>query len=46
VIKKKKIGRKCSKYRGEKRYPGLWWRNMRKGDHLEDLHLDRRIILK
>jgi len=25
---------------------GLWWGNLREGDHLEDLVLDVRIILK
>jgi hypothetical protein len=25
---------------------GLWWRNLRERDHLEDLAVDTRIILK
>jgi hypothetical protein len=25
---------------------GFWWENLRKGDHLEDLGVDERIILK
>jgi hypothetical protein len=25
---------------------GLWWANVSKGGHLEDLRVDRRIILK
>jgi hypothetical protein len=25
---------------------GLWWGNLREGDHLEDLVLDARIILQ
>jgi hypothetical protein len=32
---------------GEKRgAKGLWWENTRKRDHLEDLGVDGRIILK
>jgi hypothetical protein len=31
--------------RGEMR-TGLWWGNIRKGDHLEDPGVDGRIILK
>jgi hypothetical protein len=30
----------------EDRYTGFWWGNMRKIDHLEDLGVDGRIILK
>jgi hypothetical protein len=27
-------------------HTGLWWGNLREGDHLEDPSVDRRIILK
>jgi hypothetical protein len=27
-------------------HSGFWWGNLRERDHLEDLGLDRRIILK
>jgi hypothetical protein len=27
-------------------HAGFWWGNLREGDHLEDLGVDRRIILK
>jgi hypothetical protein len=27
-------------------HTGFWWGNLRKGDHLEDPGVDRRIILK
>jgi hypothetical protein len=27
-------------------YTGLWWGNLRKRDHLEDLAIDGRIILR
>jgi hypothetical protein len=27
-------------------YTGLWWGNLRKGDHLEDAGVDGRIILR
>ena len=27
-------------------YTEFWWRNLRKGDHLEDRDVDERIILK
>jgi hypothetical protein len=31
--------------RGEA-HAGLWWGNLREGDHVEDSSLDERIILK
>jgi hypothetical protein len=27
-------------------YTGFWWRVLKEGDHLEDLGIDRRMILK
>jgi hypothetical protein len=27
-------------------YTGFWWRDLRERDHLEDLGIDRRIIIK
>jgi len=27
-------------------HTGFWWGNLREDDHLEDLGIDRRIILK
>jgi hypothetical protein len=30
----------------EEVHTGFWWRNLREGDHLEDLGVDGRIILK
>jgi hypothetical protein len=30
----------------EKVHTGYWWEDLREGDHLEDLGVDRRIILK
>jgi hypothetical protein len=31
---------------GERRIPGFWWRNLRDRDHLEDLGVDVRIIIR
>jgi len=46
-IKKNEMGGACSWYggRGEV-YTGFWWRNLRERDHLEDLGVDGRIILR
>jgi len=27
-------------------YTGLWWGNLREGDHLEDADVDGRVILR
>jgi hypothetical protein len=32
--------------RGRREMHAGWWRNMEEGDHLEDLGVDRKIILK
>jgi hypothetical protein len=41
------MGGACSAYgwRGEV-YTGFWWRNLMERSHLEDLGVDRRIILR
>jgi hypothetical protein len=31
---------------GEKVHEGFWWRNLRKRNHLDEIGVDRRIILK
>jgi hypothetical protein len=33
-------------FMGREVYTGLWWGNVRDGDHLKDLGLDEKIILK
>jgi hypothetical protein len=38
------MGRECTTYGDVD--AGFWWRNLREGDHLEDLGVDGRIILK
>ena len=37
------MSRACSTYEVEERF---WWESLREGDHLEDLSVDRMIILK
>jgi len=41
------MGGACSTYgrKGEV-YTGLWWGNLKERDHLEDLDVDGRIILR
>jgi hypothetical protein len=39
------MGGECSTYDGEV-HTGFWWESLRKRDHLEDLGIDGRIILK
>jgi hypothetical protein len=46
-IKKNEMGRACGTYgRQERCIQGFWWGDLRKRDHLEDLGVNRRIILK
>jgi hypothetical protein len=47
-INKTEMGAKCCTYGGEGTYvhTGLWQGNVRKFDHLENLGMDGRIILK
>jgi hypothetical protein len=46
-IKKNEIGRTHSIYGGEeRRINGFWLGNVKEGDHLEDVGVDWRIILK
>ena len=46
-IKKNEIGRACSVHGGrEKVNTGFWWGNLRERDHLEEVSLDWRVILK
>jgi hypothetical protein len=41
------VKRACSMCEGEESYmQGLWWRKLRVRDHLEDLGVDGRILLK
>ena len=39
------VGRICSTYGGEM-HTGFWWGNQKEGSQLEDIGVDRRIILK
>jgi hypothetical protein len=46
-MEKNEMGRECSTYGGEERcIQGFWWGNLRKRDHLEDLGVDGRIVLR
>ena len=41
------MGRTCSAYGGKgEAYTGLWWGNLRERDHLGDLGVDGRTILR
>jgi hypothetical protein len=46
-VKKNEMGGACSTY-GRRRevHTGTWWGNLRGGDHLGDLGVDGKIILK
>jgi hypothetical protein len=46
-IRKNKMGQACGTY-GEtgEVYTGSWWGHLRERDHLEDVGIDGRIILK
>ena len=47
VIEKNEIGGACSTFGGEtRRIQGFWWENMRERDHVEDLGIDGRILLR
>jgi len=40
------MGETCGTKGGQKRYTGFWSEDMAKRDHLEDLDVDGRMILK
>jgi len=40
------MGRACGMYGDRRRLYTFWFGNLRKADHLEDLGVDGRIILK
>jgi len=40
------MGRACSMYGGGEVHTGFWWGNPKERDHLEDLGVDGRRILK
>jgi hypothetical protein len=45
-IKNNEIGGACGTYGGEELHTGIWWRDLGERDHMEDLGVDRRVILK
>ena len=46
-IEKNEMGGECSANGGRREaYIGIWWENLREGDHLGDPGLDGRIILR
>jgi hypothetical protein len=46
VIKKTEVGRACSTWGRVEVHTGFQWGNLREGDHIEDLGIDGRVILK
>jgi len=40
------MGDACGTYGGEVVNTGFWWQNLKERNHLEDLGVDKRIILK
>jgi hypothetical protein len=40
------MGAACGTYGGEEKCIEFWWGNLKDGDHLEDLGLDSKILLK
>jgi hypothetical protein len=40
------MGRACGMFGGRRRFYTFWFGNPRKADHLEELDVDGRIILK
>ena len=40
------MGGACRAYGGGEEYTGFWWGNLKERDHLGDLGVDGRIILR
>jgi hypothetical protein len=40
------MGGTCSTYGGKEAHTGLWWGDLKEGEHFGDPGVDRRIILK
>jgi hypothetical protein len=40
------MGREFSLHGIREMYIGYWWKDLKDGDHWEDLNLDRRVILR
>jgi hypothetical protein len=41
-----RLARQIAGMEREKVRTGFWWRDLKEGDHLEDLDIDARIILR